>query len=45
VGSPRVKAQLDPANPLEVNDLEEFGAQLKPWIGGIHAKDRKPHVT
>jgi len=45
VGSPRVKAQLDPANLLEVNDLEEMFVQLKPWIGGIHAKDRKVHVT
>ena len=45
VGSPRVRAQLDPANLLEVNDLEEMFAQLKPWIGGIHAKDRKLHVT
>ncbi len=45
VGSPRVRAQLDPANLLEVNDLEEMFAQLKPWIGGIHAKDRKLHMT
>jgi len=45
VGSRRVRAQLDPANLLEVNDLEEMFAQLKPWIGGIHAKDRKLHVT
>ena len=45
VGSTRVRAQLDPANLLEVNDLEEMFAQLKPWIGGIHAKDRKLHVT
>lgn len=45
VGSPRVRAQLDPANLLEVNDLEEMFTQLKPWIGGIHAKDRKLHVT
>jgi len=45
VGSPRVRAQLDPANLLEVNDLEEMFAQLRPWIGGIHAKDRKLHVT
>lgn len=45
VGSPHVKAQLDPANLLEVNDLDEMFAQLKPWIGGIHAKDRKLHVT
>ena len=45
VGSPHVRAQLDPANLLEVNDLEEMFEQLKPWIGGIHAKDRKLHVT
>lgn len=45
VGSDRVRAQLDPANLLEVNDLEEMFTQLKPWIGGIHAKDRKLHVT
>lgn len=45
VGSQRVRAQLDPANLLEVNDLEEMFSQLKPWIGGIHAKDRKLHVT
>ena len=45
VGSQRVRAQLDPANLLEVNDLEEMFEQLQPWIGGIHAKDRKYHVT
>lgn len=45
VASPRVRAQLDPANLLEVNDLEEMFQQLKPYIGGIHAKDRKLHVT
>ncbi len=45
VGSARVKALLDPANLLEVNDLEEMFAQLKPWIAAIHAKDRKLHVT
>jgi sugar phosphate isomerase/epimerase len=45
VGSKNVRAQLDPANLLEVNDLEEMFTQLKPWIGGIHAKDRKLHVT
>lgn len=44
-GSPRVRAQLDPANLLEANDLEEMFGQLRPWIGGIHAKDRKLHVT
>ena len=45
VGSKRVRAQLDPANLLEVNDLEEMFDQLGPWIGGLHAKDRKNHVT
>jgi sugar phosphate isomerase/epimerase len=45
VGSKHVRAQLDPANLLEVNDLEEMFGQLQPWIGGIHAKDRKYHVT
>lgn len=45
VGSQHVKAQLDPANLLEVNDLEEMFTQLKPWIRAIHAKDRKLHVT
>jgi sugar phosphate isomerase/epimerase len=45
VGSERVRAQLDPANLLEVNDLEEMFGQLQKWIGGIHAKDRKYHVT
>jgi sugar phosphate isomerase/epimerase len=45
VESPRVRAQLDPANLLEVNDLEEMFQQLGPYIGGIHAKDRKLHVT
>lgn len=45
VGSKRVRAQLDPANLLEVNDLDEMFGQLQQWIGGIHAKDRKYHVT
>jgi sugar phosphate isomerase/epimerase len=45
VGSPRVRALLDPANLLEVNDLEEMFDQLQPYIGAIHAKDRKMHVT
>jgi len=45
VGSPRIRALLDPANLLEVNDLEEMFDQLQPWIGCLHAKDRKLHVT
>jgi sugar phosphate isomerase/epimerase len=44
VGSPRIRALLDPANLLEVNDLEEMFQQLKPWIECIHAKDRKLHT-
>jgi sugar phosphate isomerase/epimerase len=45
VGSPRVCCLLDPANLLEVNDLEEMFGQLQPWIRCFHAKDRKLHVT
>jgi sugar phosphate isomerase/epimerase len=45
VGSQRIRALLDPANLLEVNDLEEMFNQLQPWIDCLHAKDRKLHVT
>lgn len=44
VGSPRIRALLDPANILEGNDLEEMFAQLTPYIDCLHAKDRKLHV-
>ncbi len=44
VNSPRIRALLDPANLLEVNDLDEMFEQLKPWIDCLHAKDRKLHV-
>jgi sugar phosphate isomerase/epimerase len=44
VGSPRLRALLDPANLLEVNDLEEMFGQLGPYIDCLHAKDRKLHV-
>ncbi|MBL7222948.1 MAG: sugar phosphate isomerase/epimerase [Candidatus Brocadiae bacterium] len=44
VGSPRIRALLDPANLLELNDLEEMFAQLTPWIDCLHAKDRKLHT-
>ena len=44
VDSPRIRALLDPANLLEVNDLEEMFDQLEPWIDCMHAKDRKLHV-
>jgi sugar phosphate isomerase/epimerase len=44
VNSPRVRALLDPANLIEINDLEEMFSQLGPWIDCHHAKDRKHHV-
>lgn len=44
VDSPRIRALLDPANLLELNDLEEMFDQLQPWIDCLHAKDRKLHV-
>jgi sugar phosphate isomerase/epimerase len=44
VGSPRIRALLDPANILEINDLEEMFQQLSPYIDCMHAKDRKLHV-
>jgi sugar phosphate isomerase/epimerase len=44
VESPRVRALLDAANLIEVNDLEEMFHQLAPWIDCIHAKDRKLHT-
>jgi sugar phosphate isomerase/epimerase len=45
VGSKHVRANLDPANLLEANDLEEMFDQLDSWIDCLHAKDRKLHVT
>ncbi len=44
VGSRRIRALLDPANLLEVNDLEEMCGQLQPHLDCFHAKDRKLHV-
>ncbi len=44
LGSPRVRALLDPANLIEVNDLPEMFQQLGPYIDCMHAKDRKLHV-
>lgn len=44
VASPRLRVLLDPANLLEINDLDEMLAQLKPYIDCFHAKDRKLHV-
>ena len=44
VDSARIRALLDPANLLEINDLEEMFSQLSPWIDCLHAKDRKLHA-
>ncbi len=44
IGSPRIRALLDPANLLEVDDLEEMFDQLAPKIECFHAKDRQLHV-
>lgn len=44
VNSPRIRALLDAANLIEVNDLDEMFRQLSPWIDCLHAKDRKLHV-
>lgn len=44
VGSPRVRVLLDPANLIELNDLDEMFQQLAPWIDCLHAKDRKLHT-
>lgn len=44
VNSPRIRALLDAANLLEVNDPEEMFNQLGPWIDCLHAKDYKLHA-
>ncbi len=44
VDSPRARALLDPANLIEINDLDEMFTQLAPYIDCLHAKDRKLHV-
>ncbi len=44
VGSPRLRVLLDPANLLELNDVEVMFDQLQPYIDCLHAKDRKLHV-
>ncbi len=45
VDSPHIRVLLDPANLLELNDLEEMFDQLAPWVDCLHAKDRKLHVS
>ena len=44
INSPRLRALLDPANLIEVNDLPEMFDQLGPYIQCLHAKDRKYHI-
>ena len=44
VDSPQMRVLLDPANLLELNDLNEMFDQLMPWIDCLHAKDRQLHV-
>ncbi|MEI7730066.1 MAG: sugar phosphate isomerase/epimerase [Verrucomicrobiota bacterium] len=44
IHSPHLRALLDPANLIEVNDLDEMFQQLAPHIDCLHAKDRKYHV-
>jgi len=44
VSSPRIRVLLDPANLIELNDLDEMFQQLTPWIDCLHAKDRKHHT-
>jgi len=44
VDSPRVRVLLDPANLIELNDLDEMFQQLAPWVDCLHAKDRKLHT-
>ena len=45
IDSPRARVLLDPANLIELNDIEEMFAQLAPYIDCVHAKDRKLHVN
>jgi sugar phosphate isomerase/epimerase len=44
VRSPFIRALLDPANLIEVNDLDEMFHQLGSWVDCLHAKDRKLHT-
>jgi len=44
VNSPAIRVLLDPANLIEINDLDEMFNQLGPFIDCLHAKDRKMHI-
>lgn len=45
INHPRIRCQLDPANLLPHNTLEEMFAALGKYTVCVHAKDRKLHVT
>ncbi len=45
INNPRIRVQLDPANLLPHNSLEEMFDALGPYVAALHAKDRKLHVT
>ncbi|MEW6357312.1 MAG: sugar phosphate isomerase/epimerase family protein [Planctomycetota bacterium] len=45
INHPRVRVQLDPANLLPHNSLDEMFSALAPYVKALHAKDRKLHVT
>lgn len=45
INHPRIRCQLDPANLLPHNTLEEMFKALAPYVCALHAKDRKLHVT
>ncbi len=44
INSPRLRVLLDPANLIELNDLDEMFQQLAQWTDCLHAKDRKLHT-
>ena len=45
IDSPFVRVQLDPANLLPHNSLDEMFDALAPYVAALHAKDRTLHVT
>jgi len=45
IDHPNIRVQLDPANLLPHNSLDEMFQALTPYVDAIHAKDRKLHVA
>jgi len=45
INHPRIRVQLDPANLLPHNSLEEMFNALAPYVKALHAKDRTLHIT